>query len=993
MKIVGIEVYGFGKFQSLELGNLSQEIQVFYGQNEAGKSTLMSFITHILFGFPTKQQPEQRYIPKQSDRYGGRLTILTEEYGTLTVERLPGKAVGDVVIIMPDGSVKNEEFLERLLRGMDKQFFQNIYSFNVHGLQGIHRIGPDDLGRFLFSSGAVGTDALLTINRELDKELEALFKPSGRKPLLNTELTHLKENHQKVQKLQEKNQTYHSLINQKELIEKQLGAIEQNIKSLEQEMRQCEQLNSIKPLIIERSAISKQLTELPPSKPFPTDGLKRLENFLSQLYPYKTQLKSSLNKKEEIEKQKKEIIVDELILQYEEEINELYDARKEYQKLHHQIADLENKHKQITEEILDKKYSIHTNASDQDIMKMDTSISQKEAVKRVSGNLEVLSQQKLTLDTSFNQAKEELEECDHKLTIYQKELLDKEQRNQLEHQIQVFKNASSDQNTRLNLSKSIESIEGKIKRFEESNKKSNKKLLNIFILIDMLLVILSVYYFLNTEWISALIPLGFIIFFVLIYIVQHKSGTNIAVIELKEEKKELQAKLNSQEIELVSISQSAYEEAQILIAKDQQYRQLFELEKARKLQLEKAYNRVVTQFESWEKNFYETKRKMGQICKEYQVSESNEQLMDVFHYIEQLKEKIRIKMEFLNQISSTNMQKEEYEQRVRKLAEICNIRIDNRDTLELVEKLSGKWKMESLHSSHLTTVTTKLTEINEQLSLLQLEVDYLKTKIDELYEIANVKNEEEFRKKAKIEAEVVLLQERLGLINNQLESYPFGMKQFNEQLDFEAMIFELDQKIVKNKTEQTHLFDQLSEVNIRKEELEEGGVYSEIFHEFQLKKSNFNEQAKDWAVLAVAKDLLNQTIEQYRDVRLPNLIKSAEHFLRILSEDRYVRILTPKDDEGFIVERNDGVRFSPRELSQATSEALYVAIRFALAEATHRNDHFPFIIDDSFVNFDEVRLRHVVKTLREISKEHQILFFTCHEHIIKLFNDTECINL
>ena len=32
------------------------DFQVFYGENEAGKSTIMAFIHGILFGFPTKQQ-------------------------------------------------------------------------------------------------------------------------------------------------------------------------------------------------------------------------------------------------------------------------------------------------------------------------------------------------------------------------------------------------------------------------------------------------------------------------------------------------------------------------------------------------------------------------------------------------------------------------------------------------------------------------------------------------------------------------------------------------------------------------------------------------------------------------------------------------------------------------------------------------------------------------------------------------------------------------
>ena len=49
MRIKQLEIYGYGKWvdQTFDLVN---DVQLFYGANEAGKSTLMSFIHSILFG-------------------------------------------------------------------------------------------------------------------------------------------------------------------------------------------------------------------------------------------------------------------------------------------------------------------------------------------------------------------------------------------------------------------------------------------------------------------------------------------------------------------------------------------------------------------------------------------------------------------------------------------------------------------------------------------------------------------------------------------------------------------------------------------------------------------------------------------------------------------------------------------------------------------------------------------------------------------------------
>ncbi|CRH21822.1 hypothetical protein BN1423_1860005 [Carnobacterium maltaromaticum] len=53
MKIESIEIYGYGKWVDKSFTDI-QDLQVFYGKNEAGKSTVMSFIHSILFWISNK---------------------------------------------------------------------------------------------------------------------------------------------------------------------------------------------------------------------------------------------------------------------------------------------------------------------------------------------------------------------------------------------------------------------------------------------------------------------------------------------------------------------------------------------------------------------------------------------------------------------------------------------------------------------------------------------------------------------------------------------------------------------------------------------------------------------------------------------------------------------------------------------------------------------------------------------------------------------------
>jgi len=42
------------------------------------------------------------------------------------------------------------------------------------------------------------------------------------------------------------------------------------------------------------------------------------------------------------------------------------------------------------------------------------------------------------------------------------------------------------------------------------------------------------------------------------------------------------------------------------------------------------------------------------------------------------------------------------------------------------------------------------------------------------------------------------------------------------------------------------------------------------------------------------------------------------------------------------------------------------------------------VMDDVLVNFDRNRTRQTLSALAEISKELQVLFFTCHPHMVEL---------
>ena len=82
------------------------------------------------------------------------------------------------------------------------------------------------------------------------------------------------------------------------------------------------------------------------------------------------------------------------------------------------------------------------------------------------------------------------------------------------------------------------------------------------------------------------------------------------------------------------------------------------------------------------------------------------------------------------------------------------------------------------------------------------------------------------------------------------------------------------------------------------------------------------------------------------------MLNMAQKYLYFLTDGQYIRIIPKQEGSGFLIENRDHLLFEANELSQATTEQIYVSIRLALAVTIYEKFKFPIIIDDSFVNFD-----------------------------------------
>ena len=83
MEFISLKIDGFGKFRDLSM-DFSEGLNVIYGHNEAGKSTLHSFLRSMLFGIDRKpgiaarNDLRDRYTPWEAPDFGGELRFSFE---------------------------------------------------------------------------------------------------------------------------------------------------------------------------------------------------------------------------------------------------------------------------------------------------------------------------------------------------------------------------------------------------------------------------------------------------------------------------------------------------------------------------------------------------------------------------------------------------------------------------------------------------------------------------------------------------------------------------------------------------------------------------------------------------------------------------------------------------------------------------------------------------------------------------------------------------
>lgn len=136
----------------------------------------------------------------------------------------------------------------------------------------------------------------------------------------------------------------------------------------------------------------------------------------------------------------------------------------------------------------------------------------------------------------------------------------------------------------------------------------------------------------------------------------------------------------------------------------------------------------------------------------------------------------------------------------------------------------------------------------------------------------------------------------------------------------------------------------------------------------------------EYDAIALAVDTLRAADADIQGRFSPELGKLAAHYMSVVTDGRYEGVLINRDFSAKVKLSGDTVPRETEYLSAGTLDLMYLAVRLAVCTlALPENSACPLILDDALVNFDAERTQQAMKLLREISKQRQVILFTCKE--------------
>ncbi len=949
MKFIQVKIYGFGKWVDQTIDFPFTKPICFYGENESGKSTLQQFVLYVLFGLPPRKLA--RFKPIDSNKIGGILVVEDDTIGRYSIERIEN----DVICHIASGEQENEQWLQTRLKGLNRQIYTSIYAFSALDLTEIRQMKQEQLSDVLFSVGLTGSTNIYEAEKSLESKIGQLFKKQGRRPIINEQINKIKTSHAALIEIQKKELVYEDKQSEMEQMKQVKSQLTTDEAATQAELLKVKKIQTLLPQLHQYQQAERELITLPNNMTFPENGLERLESWKEKILPLTSELQV-LEKRIQQDEQKMQEIEEHL---YEQDVIKMaktvVEEQTTYDHLLHQQKEKEAQVEYLEERLDDNLRSVTISMDEIETASFPFHLEKKwEELQRTQEQLLQEGDNQTKLHKELLMKKEQLETEKQALSERQ---LPEETLQQLKAESHQY-NANQQSNTE----------KDKWQLWEERRTKTAKGLV---ITGSVIAVIATIIALVMENYLLLTIPFLLVVAGIIQYINIKQTKSYF----LQESENNPNDKMTYEQYERKEQTQS--EQQSILIEKEA---------------IDKQLNHITTERHFWQNNqavFLEKENKWIQLMEtEHQtypfLKEVDVQYWtDLLVIIRDIKKILVEKNKLRKDLVLIEQDIQAIDKQILRVSNALN----ERGVLLTFQQIQDVIEAQQAQQHFLINYEHQVKDHEETIESLEQTILVYEQQMHTLFNYANVDSEEAYvqlavkvDKKQHLQKEMAAIWQQVATMFTEQEVQALLSETIDEQ-ELTLRYRFLQDKLQQIKQDQLETDKTIATFEMEIEQLELANDHSTAIYKHQMEKDKLQQYANEWATLKIAQSTLAAAKTAYQQSHLVEVMQFTSEFFHEITEGAYSKVHAPTSNELFQVEGKNHIRYTIDKLSQGTIDQLYVSLRLAISVVMSNTYQMPFMIDDGFVHFDQQRTDKMIALLKQLSKEQQLIIFTCKKDI------------
>jgi uncharacterized protein YhaN len=1066
MKIKNLEIDGFGVWHDLKLPEISSQLTVFYGANEAGKTTLMQFVRSVLYGF----SPERRkqYLPPHSGGNPGGSLVVEDQQKRFRVTRtvdqvgasaLEGDDPGSVTIELLNGKKVRNRQLREALENIDEATFNNVFAIGLDEIQRLGTLNGTQAAELIYrlTSGLdrVSLYDLIQGLRQTRLHLLSDSPPSGAEltdGLRESEMVRLlrRRNQLKAridQSLQA-NRKWSRLAVRLEELEEKIQEAEARFEEKEHAARTVEIAVGLKTNWRKRAKISRMLRQLAPGIELPEDAIEKLDQISQKIESHRREADILQGSRHRLRDEIEQLAINEHLVHHALRIEALDEQRDWLQALERQSGRLEAEVEECEARFL----------SEQNRLSAALGLSGSSHLREISqSDLDDLHPLTEAIEEARQQLKRAMDQhgshvqTERSIQCKLESVAVEGEQHGLPMDVQKTSDLVSRLRKRMQVEQRIEQArEQTLEMDQQCHALMGEQvlplwlfglLLGTFILgslmVGLWLVVPESPFGQYGGTLAFLGVVGAVFSGIFKFLSEGAAAAkldacqrqiDVAANQLRDADREKEAlegvlpMVDGSAALRLQAAERHLDELERMLPIETERQMASHEATAAKDRVASAEQKLASAMAAWHGRltalglpeqvepglFVQVVERWEKLSDLHLRADTRRNELDdrrrehqlLAARIRTLAEETGCQLE--QESDQTEESREQADGKRSDRPRVNRARSENRNTTSSSPLLDQLDQIARLYRQQLARVERRETLIEEARGIKAKEGEHrrmltrFQRRRQTLFESANCADEGAYRQLFEQQAHCFkyarqrkrITREIMAAIGDHAPEETFSELLHPKSIDhLEEQWEEAAAELQSIQDELKQILEEQGEIKEQRRALAEDCSLAKAQLELGCVDKQLADAGRAWRTHATVSRMLERIRADYEAHRQPETLAEASGILQRLTDGKYKRIWTPLANDILLVETDEGESLPVEALSRGTREQLLLSVRLALvALLARRGVKLPMVLDDVLVNFDVDRAGRAVEVLKQFAEDgHQLMLFTCHEHIWSMF--------